>query len=199
LGGGPSREPACKPDPVPACRRAAAIHLGRTLPSASCDLPGGPLSRRAGHPFPLLGLAPDGVYLAAPVTRHAGELLPHRFTLTRETSGGLLSVALATGHPAWDFPQRPALWSPDFPRWERLVPTPTAAARPALMLIMQPCPPYEPGASRARCRGSCAGRHGRMLQAGAGRAARRAPHFLLHLSRPNRATSLRRRQRNDEG
>jgi len=30
-----------------------------------------------------LGLAPGGVYLAAPVTRHAGELLPHRFTLTR--------------------------------------------------------------------------------------------------------------------
>ena len=33
---------------------------------------------------PLLGLAPDGVCLAAPVTRHAGELLPHRFTLTGE-------------------------------------------------------------------------------------------------------------------
>jgi len=30
----------------------------------------------------LLGLAPGGVYLATPVTRGAGELLPHRFTLT---------------------------------------------------------------------------------------------------------------------
>jgi hypothetical protein len=29
----------------------------------------------------LLGLAPDGVYLAEPVTRIAGGLLPHRFTL----------------------------------------------------------------------------------------------------------------------
>ncbi|MDQ4144833.1 MAG: hypothetical protein M3198_14060, partial [Actinomycetota bacterium] len=27
-----------------------------------------------------------------------------------------LSVALAAGRPAWDFPQRPALWSPDFPQ-----------------------------------------------------------------------------------
>ena len=31
---------------------------------------------------PLFGLAPDGVYRARPVTRPAGELLPHRFTLT---------------------------------------------------------------------------------------------------------------------
>lgn len=32
---------------------------------------------------PLLGLAPDGVYLAGPVTRTAGELLPHPFTTAR--------------------------------------------------------------------------------------------------------------------
>jgi hypothetical protein len=31
---------------------------------------------------PLFGLAPGGVYRARPVTRPAGELLPHRFTLT---------------------------------------------------------------------------------------------------------------------
>lgn len=30
----------------------------------------------------LLGLASDGVYLASPVTRTAGELLPHPFSLT---------------------------------------------------------------------------------------------------------------------
>ena len=34
---------------------------------------------RGGDP---LGLAPGGVYLATPVTRSAGGLLPHRFTLT---------------------------------------------------------------------------------------------------------------------
>jgi hypothetical protein len=32
--------------------------------------------------------------------------------------GGLLSVALSAGRPAWDTLQRPALWSPDFPRPE---------------------------------------------------------------------------------
>ena len=95
------------------------------------------LLRAGGPPNLLLGLAPDGVYLAAPVARHAGELLPHRFTLASAPAssgsqakrllpdtpivlpapvGGLLSVALSTGRPAWDIPQRPALWSPDFPR-----------------------------------------------------------------------------------
>ncbi len=45
----------------------------------------------------LLGLAPDGVCLAGPVTRTAGALLPHRFTLTNSPSGIpaiYLSVAL---------------------------------------------------------------------------------------------------------
>jgi hypothetical protein len=72
--------------------------------------------RGAGRPHLLLGLAPSGVCLAAPVARHAGELLPHRFTLTSATRGGLFSVALSAGRPAWHSHQRPALWSPDFPR-----------------------------------------------------------------------------------
>ena len=38
------------------------------------------LNERAAHP--LLGLAPDGVCLAATVAGCAGELLPHPFTLT---------------------------------------------------------------------------------------------------------------------
>jgi len=48
----------------------------------------------AGRPEParrqdalLFGLAPDGVYQAKPVTRPAGELLPHRFTLTGRRTG----------------------------------------------------------------------------------------------------------------
>jgi len=66
---------------------------------------------------PLFGLAPDGVYLADPVAQAAGELLPHRFTLTRRISpvGGLFSVALSVGSPRLDVIQHPALWSPDFP------------------------------------------------------------------------------------
>lgn len=56
-----------------------------------------------------VGVAPSGVYLAASVTRGAGALLPHRFTLTVVPSremheGGLLSVALSTGRPAWELP-----------------------------------------------------------------------------------------------
>ena len=50
--------------------------------------------------FSLLGFASGGVYQARPVTRPAGALLPHRFTLTSwETEvspiGGMLSVALS--------------------------------------------------------------------------------------------------------
>jgi len=64
------------------------ISLGRRLPDASSSRPGSwmrnePLRaalERAN--FFLLGLAPNGVYRARPVTRPAGELLPHRFTLT---------------------------------------------------------------------------------------------------------------------
>ena len=37
--------------------------------------------RSGGPPLSLSGLAPDGVYQAAPVARGAGELLPHLFTL----------------------------------------------------------------------------------------------------------------------
>ncbi len=71
----------------------------------------------------LSGLAPGGVYLAFPVTREAGGLLHHRFTLTcfvplsnRRDPGGLFSVALACGLPRVGVTHHPALWSPDVPR-----------------------------------------------------------------------------------
>ena len=70
----------------------AAIHLGRPLPAGSCGLPASsgeqPSNACAGHRLAtatVLGLAPGGVYRATPVTRGAGELLPHRFTLTGVT------------------------------------------------------------------------------------------------------------------
>src|SRR5690606_35513038 len=63
-----------------------------------------------------LGLAPGGVCRATPVTRGAGGLLPHRFTLTGRTSGGLFSVALSRGSPRVAVSNHPALWSPDVPR-----------------------------------------------------------------------------------
>ena len=71
----------------------------------------------------LSGLAPGGVYLAFPVTREAGGLLHHRFTLTwfvplsnRRDPGGLFSVALACGLPRVGVTHHPALRSPDVPR-----------------------------------------------------------------------------------
>jgi hypothetical protein len=67
-----------------------AIHLGPTLPPASCGLPadsgGQPSNVRAGPRSTAtpLDLAPGGVYLAAWVTPGAGGLLHHRFTLTED-------------------------------------------------------------------------------------------------------------------
>ena len=120
-GGPQGLEPACKPDSVPPVsrRRWPSISDGRLRPpraaypeAASASQP-----RRAGNPCLLLGLAPDGVYPAAPVARHAGELLPHPFTLTRRRSPGRSALCCTCrGSPRLEFLQRPALWSPDFPR-----------------------------------------------------------------------------------
>src|SRR5438132_8709097 len=81
-------ERACKPGPVTwGMPRETVISLGRQLPGASSGLT---RERHAGRASPdretgialLFGLAPGGVYRAGVVTRAAGELLPHRFTLT---------------------------------------------------------------------------------------------------------------------
>ena len=96
-------EKACKPGPVSrGMPGETVISLGRRLPGASS---GHTRERHAGRASPgladrialLLGLAPSGVYRADAVTRVAGELLPHRFTLTDLAGGGLLSVALVRG------------------------------------------------------------------------------------------------------
>ena len=65
----------------------------------------------------LFGLAPDGVYQARPVTWPAGELLPHRFTLTsrQEPAGGLFSVALSLTSRLVGVTHHRILRSPDFP------------------------------------------------------------------------------------
>ena len=66
------------------CLGTMTIHLVSTLPSRSSDLPG----NSGGLPsnVPLFGLAPGGVCLAPVVTDRTGELLPHRFTLTRHST-----------------------------------------------------------------------------------------------------------------
>ena len=66
------------------------ISLGRRLLDGSSNLPGRCTRRTASRRhavshmtiYALLGLASGGVYRAEPVTRSAGALLPHRFTLT---------------------------------------------------------------------------------------------------------------------
>ena len=66
----------------------------------------------------LFDLAPGGVCLAKPVTRPAGELLPHRFTLTARAGcprGGLLSVALSLASRPVGVTHHRVLRSPDFP------------------------------------------------------------------------------------
>ncbi|AMW19473.1 hypothetical protein Chelonae_p1722 [[Mycobacterium] chelonae subsp. bovistauri] len=55
------------------------------------------------------GLASGGVYRAEPVTRPAGALLPHRFTLTTLAGGGLFSVALSRESPRIAVSNHPAL------------------------------------------------------------------------------------------
>ena len=135
---GVTDESACTPGSVPAPPEmtgpVAAIHLGLPSPAGSSGLPagsGGPPSiacagrdAEARGPF---GLAPGGVYRATPVTRGAGGLLPHRFTLTGgwTPAGGLLSVALSRGSPRVAVNNHPALWSPDVPRRRGTKPQPT--------------------------------------------------------------------------
>lgn len=80
---------------------------------------------KSGPPNLLLGLAPDGVYLAGQVTLTTGGLLHHLFTLTNAKRGGLFSAALARGSPRVAVSHHPVLWSPDFPRLSL-----AAAARP---------------------------------------------------------------------
>ena len=81
------------------------IHLGVSLPTRSCGYPG--LDRRAVD-VPVY-LAPGGVYQAVPVTRDAGGLLHHRFTLAcaylvvrpGAPSAVCSLLHFPSGHPAW--------------------------------------------------------------------------------------------------
>ena len=77
------------------CRQALAVY-----PQARASSPRTP-ARTGRRTAALLDLAPGGVYLAAPVTRSAGGLLHHRFTLTGTTNA--LAVCFLwhcpAGHP----------------------------------------------------------------------------------------------------
>ncbi len=76
-------ESVCTPGSVPArgCPRAGDGHPSRTRVATRLERSTRELGRAALERS-LSDLAPGGVYRAAPVTRHAGGLLHHRFTLT---------------------------------------------------------------------------------------------------------------------
>ena len=102
------------------CQRGSSGHPSTNAVADALQQPTRTLGRAALKRV-LSGLAPGGVYLAFPVTREAGGLLHHRFTLTcclplPEDAGGLFSVALACGLPRVGVTHHPALWSPDVPR-----------------------------------------------------------------------------------
>jgi len=96
----------------------ATIYLGLPLPAGSSGQPGAGTGARD----PLLGLAPDGVYLAPDVTTRAVSSylafspLP-RFV--RDSSGRYVSVALSVGSPRPAVSGHPARWSSDFPLFRR--------------------------------------------------------------------------------
>ena len=101
--GGGADELACKPDSVPrrAYRRRGGDHPSGHTVAGCLERPTRRLGRaaleRLRSRIPgcgLLGLASGGVCLATPVTRNAGALLPHRFTLT--TCEGWRSVFCGT-------------------------------------------------------------------------------------------------------
>ena len=106
-----------------------------------------PVGMPDGPSVPRFDLAPGGVYRAGRVTPVAGALLPHRFTLTCATPGGvaiggLFSVALSFESPRLAVSQHPALWSPDLPRPDdgrlALLSAPAATTRPAHRLHHRP-------------------------------------------------------------
>src|SRR5688572_18481504 len=91
----------------------AAIHLRRRLPDACSVLPGnGP----GAHSSPIRTCSEWGLP-SRPVTRRAGALLPHRFTLTPVTRGGLSLWHCPSCRHAWELPStlapvEPGLSSP---------------------------------------------------------------------------------------
>lgn len=107
------------------------IYLGPQLLTASSNLPesqptrtgSGADTASGASSSSLFDLASDGVYQAGGVTSAAGELLPHRFTLTfscMARKGGLLSVALSLAFQLVGVTDRPVLRSPDFPLLKRV-------------------------------------------------------------------------------
>jgi hypothetical protein len=119
--------PTYKPGSVGSRSSRTVIPLGAWSPAPSSSLPAASWSRWTASRC-LFGLAPAGVYRAAPVTRCAVGSYPHLFTLTcsHETVGHRRCVFCGTFRRAArdtrnHAPRRylaACPWSPDFPRGE---------------------------------------------------------------------------------
>ena len=80
------------------------------------------------------GLAPDGVYMAPPVTRRTVVSYTAFPPLRLQTQPRFISVALSLELPPPDVIRRPALWSPDFPH---LAPFGLPAANTCFTCVLQ--------------------------------------------------------------
>ena len=94
--------------PAPGCPGTGGDHPSTTYVAARLQRPTRELGR-ATLGRSLSGLAPGGVYRAAPVARHAGGLLHHRFTLTSGRPEGRPAAVCflwhcPAGHPGWALP-----------------------------------------------------------------------------------------------
>ncbi len=121
--------------PVSRVLSRMTIHLGRSSPSASSDLPENTRGPRAAvEPRALLfGLAPGGVCPATPVARCAVRSYRTISTLpVPKDLGGVFSVALSVGSRRPGITWHPALRSPDFPP-----PRTAAAIRPTPVLNLR--------------------------------------------------------------
>ena len=112
-----------KSQPISRVLSRAVIHLGRTSPCASSDLPEGSVraARRLAPRPPIWSCSRWGLPCHRCCHRR-GALLPHHFTLTATRGrGGIFSVALSVGSRPPGVTWHLALWSPDFPlRAQRL-------------------------------------------------------------------------------
>ena len=126
--GGASRSVSRILSPPAGGGRPSILDAGCPAPRAVYPGPGTSSPWTPRRP-PLFDLAPGGVYLAGRSPDRRWALTPpfHRCR-GHEDRGCVLSVALSFGSPRLGVTQRPALWSPDFPR------TTSARGRPAGLL-----------------------------------------------------------------
>ncbi len=103
----------------------AFISLGRRLPAASSGQPGTQRRRASAHPrrdsppiWPCSGRGLASRCVTTPLVRSYRTFSPLLcfVRLRRTTQSGVVSVPLSVASPRLGVTQRPALWSPDFPR-----------------------------------------------------------------------------------